>query len=179
MFDYPGQPHYRAAHLEQLALSSPFQATLASIIKFPPPDVNKGPLSYSQLSCSEQDKAFIYELITVMAENGKVSLLFKQSHLKQLGAQINHVHPLKFLSTVFTNSHLTTSMTEIFDDYFKRTGFMEGLGTTLTREAEKGKLELYINDFAAEISVPLEVIQKHFHSRDWEGLVRSLMNTNS
>ena len=145
---------------------------LASMIQFPP--VAKSD-SYKDLVCTEQDKSNIFEIISTMAEYGKLSLLMKQSYLKRLGAQIDHVHPLKFLSTILTDPHLKQCLNEIFDDYFKRNGFMDGVGPSLTRQAEKGKLTQYIAEFAAEVGIPPERIAKFFQTQDWEGLVRFLM----
>ena len=146
---------------------------LAVVIKIPPSKPQDE--TYSELVCTEQDHANIIELIKTMAENGKISLLFRQTHLRYIGAQINHVHPLKFLSTVFCNSELKLCMKDIFEDYFKRTGFMDGLGASLTREMEKGKLEQYIGEFAKDVNVHKDEIRPYFQSGDWEALVRYLI----
>lgn len=151
------------------------QTPLASIIKIP----NKEPteVAYKDLVCTEQDKAAIFEIVTTMSENGKIALLLKQNHLRFLGAQINHIHPLKFLSTVFANPRLKVCMFDIFDDYFKRNGMMEGLGPSLSKEAEKGKLMQYLNEFAAEVNVSPDDLRGFFQSRDWEGMVRYLIES--
>lgn len=169
MHDLPQTP---PKHFHQFVKKTP--SFFGSIIKFPPPGSKTE--TYKDLVCTEQDKANIYEIITMMAENGKLTLLVKQSYLKNLGAQINHVHPLKFLSTVFSNERLRQSMEPIFDDYFKRTGFMDGLGSSLTREADKGKLDPFLKDFAGEINLPIDNMRSFFQTRDWENLVRYLMN---
>lgn len=148
---------------------------MASIIKKPP--AKSVETTYKELVCTDQDKANISEIISTMAENSKLSLLFKQSHLKEIGAQINHVHPLKFLGAVFSNPHLKSCMYYIWDDYFKRNGFLDGLGPSLTREAEKGKLSQYLHEFAAEVGVPLENIQGYFAVMDWENLVLYLIQS--
>jgi len=152
------------------ATPTPF---FASIIKFPPS--GEKTVTYQELICTDQDKANIYEIITTLADNGKLSLLLKSGHLKQLGAQINHVHPLKFMSTIFSNPRLRMCMPDIFNDYFKRNGFMDGLGPSLERESDKGKLEQYITDFAAELNVMPDGLRDFFKARDWENLVRHLM----
>jgi len=152
-----------------------FFFSLASIIKLPP---NPGAdVAYKDLVCTEQDQANIIEIITSIADNSKFSLLLKQSHLKNIGAQINHVHPLKFLSVAVSSDHLKSCLILIFDDYFKKNGFMDGLGPSLTREADKGKLEVYLPAFAAEVGVPIESIKPYIQSRDWEGLVHFLMHS--
>lgn len=149
----------------------------ASIIKKPPTKV-PAEITYKDLTCSEQDKACIYEIISTVGETGKLGLYFKQDHLEELGAQINHVHPLKFLATIFSDPYLKGCMISVWNDYFKKGRFMGGLVPNLTREAEKGKLDQYIPDFAADVGVNLEQIRPFFESRDWDNLVYFLIHAN-
>jgi len=132
--------------------------------------------SYESLVCSEHDKACIHEIVTTLGEKGKFYLLFNQGHLKDLGTQVEHLHPLKFMSSIFSYQHLMSHMADIFDDYFKRTGFMDGLGPSLTLEAGRNKLNQYLDKFAQEINVPLEKMAPYFRSHDWEGLVEFLID---
>jgi len=151
---------------------------IASIIKIPPPtQPPAGELSYEQLACSEIDKQKITRLITTMAENGKLALLLKyQRELRQIGREIDHVHPLKFLSTVFSNPTLKVYMKEIYHDYFKWTNFMDGLGNGLTSQAKQGKVGPYINEFAKEVGAQPDALQGYVQSMDWENMVVFLMN---
>jgi hypothetical protein len=161
-----------------LVLFVPFHSDahpLGSIIKFP---VTPSQQTYEELVCTDQDKATIYEIITTMAENGKVGLLFKKNHLNELGSHINHIHPLKFLSTIFSNPRLKECMGGIFEDYFKRNGFMDGLGPSLEKEAEKGTLEKLLPGFATEVSVDSDHLRPYFRSRDWENMVRKLIQSH-
>ncbi len=147
----------------------------ASIIKKTP---TKGVETlYKDLPYTEQDRAHIYEIISTMAEKGKLGLLFQQNHLRELGAHINHVHPLKFLASIFKDPYLKSSMYYIWNDYFKRNGFLEGLAPSLTREAEKGKLDMYIKDFAADLGISAEAVKTYFDARDWENLVLFLIQS--
>lgn len=159
MFDHTTTP---AQHYEWM---SPLP--LAQIIRIPPGG-QKDP-SYSKLICTEEDKALISELISTLSESSKFSLLMKQSHLRQLGAQINHVHPFKFLGAIFSNPRLKIGMRNVFDDYFKRSGFMEGLGPSLTREASKNKLIQYLDEFAAEVNVDKNQLRSLFGNKNWSG----------
>lgn len=147
--------------------------TEASIIKKPPVKVTEP--SYKDLVCTESQKACIYEIISTMADNSKLSLLFKQNHLKSLGDQISDVHPMKFLSTIFSDYYLKICMINIWNDHFKRNGFLDGLGPSLTREMEKGKLLFHLADFGAEIGVSEEAMRPYFESQDWENLVAFLI----
>ena len=151
-----------------------FSSTEASIIKIPPA-VEAVEKTYAEFPCSAADFALISELITTLSESGKVNLLFNQTRLKQIGAAINHVHPLKFLAMIFKTPRLKACMPEILNDYFKGDSFMEGLGAALQRESEKGKLDKHIADFAADVNVPVEQLRPFFQARDWNNLLRFLM----
>lgn len=148
---------------------------ISSIIKKPPEKPTEA--QYKNLACSTQDQANIHEIISTMAEKGKLGLLFQQSHLREIGAQINHVHPLKFLSIIFKDPHLKSCMYYIWNDYFKRNGFMDGLGASLTREYEKGKVHVYLKDFATDIGVSHEALKSYVDARDWENMVLFLIQS--
>lgn len=161
----------------ELWVSMPF----ASIIKISPP----APEKYQDLVCNEHDKMCIAEIVTTISLNNKWDLIWDEGRLTEIGAKISHVHPLKFLAAILTNPMLKGCMPGIFEDYFKRNGFLgyrliggrpaDGLGSGLNREADKNKLEQYLDDFAKEINVPMEAIKPYFQMRDWENLVRFLI----
>ncbi len=157
-----------------LSLVLLFAAPLtASIIKRPPEKT--GELAYKDLVCTAEHQGCIYEIISTMAENNKLTLLFKQSHLKELGDKISEVHPMKFMSTIFTHPYLRSCMPSIWSDYFKRTGFMDGLGPSLTREMERGKLVSLIDDFSTEVNIPAHQLRPYFEVQDWDSLIQLLM----
>lgn len=150
-------------------------SSFASIIKKPP--VKSTEITYKDLACTEDQKTYIYEIISTMAEKGKLSLLFNQTHLKELGDRISDVHPLKFLSVIFSDPYLKSCMMVVWSDYFKRTGFMDGLAPSLTREMEKGKLMSYLKDFAKDVNVSVEHLQGYFDAHDWDNLVLFLIQS--
>ncbi len=159
--------------LALLVLLAPFAS--CSIVKKPPPKPVE--LSYNDLVCTEQDRANIYEIVSTVGEKGKIALLFNQAYLREKGAQINHVHPLKFLGVIFSNPHLKMCMAYIWDDYFKRNNFLTDLSAALSREADRGKLHPYLNDFAKEVNVPPESIKGYFDSRDWANFLLFLIQS--
>jgi hypothetical protein len=156
-----------------------FQTPVCSIIKISPP----APELYKDLVCTTQDKAIIEEIVNLLFQNTKWDLLWTENYMNELGAKITHVHPLKFLSTILLNPVLKMHLIVIFEDYFKRNGFLgnrlgrtaDGLGSSLNREADKNKLEQYLADFAKEINVPVDNFRPFFQTRDWENLVRYLI----
>lgn len=130
--------------------------------------------TYFELICTENDRLIIHDIISTVGGKKKLSLLLDQSRLWELEQKIKHVHPLKFLETIFLDPHLKDCLNKILSDRFKRVPFMQGLGPSLTREQENGRLDVFIDDFASELGVPKEPLVRFFGSRDWEGLVRFL-----
>jgi hypothetical protein len=152
--------------------------TFCSIIKIPSKEQSQSEPAYEQLVLTAADRANIAWIIRTMADNGKLSLLMSyKNELKRRGAEINHVHPLKFLAAIFDPNvpDLKCCMFNVFDDYFKREGFLDGLAPSLTREADRGKLEAYIPGFAKDVGASPDAIRPYFHAKDWDGLVRYLI----
>lgn len=149
---------------------------LAKAIKIPKKE-DKKDLAYQELVCTDQDRSNIYELISTMAELNKMQLLFKRSHLKNIGAQIDHVHPLKFLGTIYSNEYLKSVMPNIYDDSFKWGELLDGVGSALTRESIKGKLDQYLEHFAQEVGSTTEDLQPYFQERNWEHMMIFLMHS--
>ena len=137
-----------------------------------------GDLSYNELTCTEEDVQNIAFILTTMAENGKLALLLRTQELRRIGDAILHVHPFRFLGLVFANPTLKTCIKEISNDYFKWGELMGGIGVSLTAQADRGKLDCYLNDFAKEIDIDPALLQGFIASRSWENLVAFLMSDN-
>lgn len=149
-------------------------STAKGIIKIPPqtPEIK----NYNDLIRSEKDEKVIEELITTMANTGKIKLLFNKHYVEDLGDQIRHVYPLRFLGLIFSKPHLKECMKKILDDYFKKSGFIDGLSPSMDNELKKGKLHEFLNDFCKEVNVKPHQIQPFLNARDWEGLIYFLAN---
>lgn len=152
-----------------------FQPAQASIFKKKPEKQSK--LAYGQLICTPEDVEKIHTIITAMGEKSKLALLFQKSELRELGNQITHVHPLKFLAVIFKDPQLKSHMQIVWNDYFKRNGFMEDLAPALSREAEAGKLDIYLDAFSKDVGVPKEHVKAYFDVHDWENFVLYLIQS--
>ena len=133
--------------------------------------------SYESLLITQEQKNQITELLRTMAENNVLKLIFKQGGLKEIGAFIQPVHPLRFLGTVFTDKRLTGYMREIRKSDFKWEGFMkEGFVERMRREARHGNLLPYVPGFARAVSRNPERIVSYIEAMDFEGLVIFLLS---
>lgn len=132
--------------------------------------------TFAKLYCDERDRLAIAEVVKNIAEHGKFWLLKNRGYMTELGDSVRHVHPLKFLEVVFTNDYLIHCLAEIFDDFFKRYGFLDGLGERLTVNSQVGELDRFLPEFAKSIQVEPAGLKPYFEVRDWEGLLRYLMS---
>ncbi len=134
-----------------------------------------GPNPYALLPISKDDAETIWKIIDTVANNNPIKLAFKKNDLERKGQKVNHVHPLKFLGTIFSDPHLKACMTEIEDSYFKWNGFIGGLAGRMNEEYTRNNLLPYIQGFCQAVKANPEKVREYVLKRDWEGLVRYLL----
>jgi len=140
---------------------------LAQFIRIPP-GAKSDPV-YDNLVCTEEDQMLITTLILTLSESNPFTLIIQQEQLRKIGEQINHVHPFKFLGTIFSNPRLKLGMRNVMGNIFKAQGFLDGLAPSLTREASKGKLLQYLDKFAEEVGVDSTALKKLYENKNWSG----------
>lgn len=132
--------------------------------------------AYESLPITGTEKGLITELLRTMAEDNVVKLLFKQSHLKEIGRLIQPVHPLRFLGTVFSDRRLTRYMSEIRQSNFKWGEFIKGFVDRMRSEARQDNLLPYVPGFAQAVNRDPVWITNYIEARDFEGLVLFLLS---
>ena len=85
--------------------------------------------------------------------------------------ELDPVHPLKFLATVFANPVLKNYVPDIFKHSFLKERFMGGVIKGMEREAPRKNIEPYLADFAREVGASAEALRPFIRAKDWEGLV--------
>lgn len=132
--------------------------------------------SYYNLPINDYEAKTIRNIIHIMADNNPVKLLFKEGELNRMGDQINHVHPLKFLSAIFDNPNGRKDMKKVMDNSFKFNGFMEGgkrggLSRRMNDEFQKNNLFQHVPGFAKHLNVDPNAVTAYIQKKDWKGLV--------
>ncbi|NGX39135.1 MAG: hypothetical protein KR126chlam1_00456 [Chlamydiae bacterium] len=140
--------------------------------------VNPRYVAFDSLLVTERDRITIRRLLTTMAENNVFSLLFEKKRLERWGDEIYHVHPIRFLSVVFSDQHLIYCMQEIYKSMFKWNGFINGLSDKLNLELKAGNVQQYIPGFAALLGLSEEKLHAYVSHRDFEGLVVYLLKSS-
>lgn len=121
------------------------------------------------------DQNNITKLITRLGDWGVGKLLWHIKEMNHLGDQIRHVHPLCFLSYIYSQPHLVTSMKSINSNYFKKKEFISGLSEKMEFEADRNNLLPYVKNFSQKVGCEYwEEIAIFLDRRDWAGLLTYL-----
>ncbi len=148
--------------------------SVASIIKIPPKEEKV--YTYSELPRTKEDEGKIEDLISSLGKHGKVSLLFNhQTRLRKIGDEVRYIHPFKFLGYIFSHENLKKHMVSIFEDYFKRTNFVDGISETFDIYDLSNRLFIYLDDFCSEINISPDEIREFLVNKDWSNLVKYLV----
>lgn len=131
--------------------------------------------AYEKLPISVVDKQRISAILTTMAENSVFKLLFQKKQLEKWGREINHVHPIRFLGSVFADPRLVHCMFEIRRSGFKWEGFIEGFSQRFLEELNAGNVQAYIPGLAESLHLNSRDLMTYVQYKDFEGLVLHLM----
>lgn len=146
-------------------LEEPAQTAAQSSINF-----------YDRIPVTGEEKNKIGTILITMSENSVFQLLFERKFLERLGQEVHHVHPIRFLGTIFSDPRLVNCMYVIRMSGFKWGGFMDGISERLRGEIRAGNVNIYIPGFAEQLNIRAEDIQPYINQRDIEGLVLFLMD---
>lgn len=137
---------------------------------------------YVALPITQDEADTIYKIVDTVANTNVLKLAIKQGDLEKKGKKVQGVHPLKFLGTIFANPFLKSCMREIEDSYFKWDGFVygpsgnDGLANRLSLESDKNNMLPYLPGFCQAVKANPDAVRSYIQKRDWEGLVRYLIN---
>lgn len=103
---------------------------------------------------TEAEKGHIHFIVTTLANRSLISLAFVQDELEARGDLIDHLHPLKFLQTVFTSEELKVGIKNICGKGWVWKRFIGGLKESLSTENSIGNIpDEYVVDFCQKISI--------------------------
>lgn len=132
--------------------------------------------SYNELFFIQQvDQNNITKLITQLGNWGVGRLLWHVKEMNHLGDRIRHVHPLCFLSYIYSQPELIRCMRLINANYFKRKEFIAGFSEKMETEAKRNNLIPYVRAFSQRIGCDRwEDIFIFLDRHDWVGLLAYL-----
>jgi hypothetical protein len=130
---------------------------------------------YYQLPLNDKEKRTIRKIFTNMAEKNIIQLALEKRTMEKKGKSVNHVHPLRFIGYIFS-CDLKNCMRKIAKSSFKWDAFVDGFSRRMKEELANNNLYKHIPGFCQEVGANPEEVTRFIDKKDWEGLVKSLIN---
>lgn len=152
---------------------------LAGLIDLPNQDDSAKAVSYDKLTCSEENRKNIKDIIVTLGSHSgaaEIALLAHYQRLNSYEKELRKVHPLKFIEIAVKDSEMRLWLHSIMNGFFTRKGFLgdensNGLAQRLSLKAKMGMIEPYRKDFAKAVGINPEYIRPFIEAQDWEGLM--------
>ena len=115
------------------------------------------------------EKEFIAFIVSTLGNKSLTKIWKEKSSLKKAGDKIDHIHPLKFLSVIFSDEQLKVAIANLKESRWVWNEFKSGLYSTLTEElANENISEEHILDFADQLDIDVALITPSITQADWD-----------
>lgn len=133
------------------------------------------PRNYAAEITSEQEENIRY-IITTLASKSLITIAKNRSSLEKSGDVIDGLHPLKFLTVVFTDEELKVGIRNIRTRGWIWSDFVAGLKKSLhTESSNKNMHKEIVIDFAKVLNIDPQVILPAIHKNDWDEFINILI----
>jgi hypothetical protein len=125
------------------------------------------------------EKAKIRYILTSLGYSSLLELGKLRSDLKKTGKEVDHIHPLRFLMTIFTDEELKASVHAIRGRAIGWiwSEFSDGVTGSLKMEASRNNLKTeFIQDFAKAVNINVNLIQPLLQQGRWTEFVNTLID---
>lgn len=122
------------------------------------------------------EKADIHFIVTSLATRSLISLAMAKDDLEKAGDRIDHVHPLRFLMTIFTDEELKAGMKKIRGKRWVWNRFTAGLKQSLVTESSINNIkDEHVTDFASQIELTTDIIYPTILKQRWDEFIDLLI----
>lgn len=130
---------------------------------------------FYQLPISEKEKRIIKYILTTMSEKNILQLAFVKRTMEKKGRRIEHIHPMRFIGYILSNSELRSCLRTIRKSSFKWDAFIDGFARRMREEYSNNNLYVHVPGFCQLIGANQEDVTQFIQRKDWEGLVKEYM----
>lgn len=130
-----------------------------------------------EASVTKSEKKDIAYIVTTLAYDNLLSIGTSTSSLKDTRKRIIHIHPFRFLMTVFTDEKLKAGIHAIRDrGGWIWSGFVDGLEGSLNEEAGHKNLLQFAPDFAKKVRIDVDQIMPSLQQSKWGDFLNILID---
>lgn len=119
--------------------------------------------------------ADIAYIVKTLANSSLPKIKSAESSLKKAGERIDIVHPLQFLSCIFSNEELKVCLRNLQGRTWVWKDFLGGLTDTLAEENARGNVAPYLSDFAQKAHVNATELNPSAQAGNWKRFVNKLI----
>jgi len=139
----------------------------------PPPSYIYAEISHH--NCSKEDCAKVADIITTLANNGKLSLLMShKKRLEQLGDELTNVNPLQFLQIILEDPTLKDCLRRVEKDHFKWSNFTSSMGQKLDSFKKTKDFPAKLKKFCNDLKIPIDAVTPYLQNKDYKGFIHKI-----
>lgn len=128
------------------------------------------------IELSREEKADIRFIVTFLANKSLITIGLAKADLEAAGDRIEHIHPLRFLMTVFIDEELKVGIRNIRGRGWVWNHFLGGFKDALTTEMGIDNMKKeFIYDFAQNVKIAPEIIIPSVSNQNWDNFIDLLI----
>ncbi len=129
---------------------------------------------FAQLHPSEHND--IRFIITFLANKSLISIAGHRGALEEAGDRIDHIHPLRFLLTVFSDEELKVGIRNIRGKGWVWGDFVSGIKESLSTEMyNQNMTDAHVLDFASRLGIKAHLITPAVKAGQWDDFIDILI----
>lgn len=124
------------------------------------------------------ERSDINFIINTLGMSSLAKVTKSKSSLKKAGDRVDHVHPLRFLLTIFSDEPMKASIHAMQGRSWIWSEFINNLKDTFEEEAVRGTLSKdYVVDFSQKLGLNPDTVNTYVQQHSWTGLVDYMISS--
>jgi len=125
---------------------------------------------------TRQERDDIHYIVTSLADKSLITIAFIKGDLEAAGDRIDHIHPLRFLMTVFTDEEMKVGIRNIRGRGWIWKHFISGIKDSLATETNIGNMKNeHLIHFAKTVELDVNKIFPSVQIQNWDGFIDTLI----
>jgi hypothetical protein len=134
------------------------------------------PRNYFAEVLPEEKKDIRFIISFLAKEDNYINIMIARGRLEAAGDRIDHLHPLRFLMTVFSDEELKALIRNVRSKGLVWNPFVGGLKASLATETSIGNMKPeYIQHFSEKLNISPNLISDSIYSEMWDEFVDLLI----
>ncbi len=130
--------------------------------------------AFNLIPVTETEDKLIWELIDNLGNKGYLGLLGVKSRMDEIKEKIEHIHPLRFLGTIYSDPYLKECMKKAFKKSMVKSRFISELRDNFLKEFPSNNVYPLIPGFCKKVGADPDQVNMLIQKHQWEKLLRYL-----